>query len=73
MDDLDKQKGISMLPQALYITSKSLLNSNLSYSPETLNSGQNWQIFVPCDLEKWRLNLKKGTSSILFEVLCIIS
>ena len=29
------------------------MNSNFSYSPETLNSGQNWQFVVPCDLEIW--------------------
>ena len=27
------------------------MNSNLSYSPETLNSGQNQPYFVPCDFE----------------------
>ena len=30
-----------------------LVNSNLSYSPETLNSGQNRRFFVWCDLENW--------------------
>ena len=34
------------------------LNSNWSYSLEILNSGQNWQLFVPCDLEIWRMTLK---------------
>ena len=29
------------------------MNSNFSYSPETLYSGQNWQFVVPCDLEIW--------------------
>ena len=37
-----------MLCQALCIISKPLVNSNLSYSPETPNSIQNWQYFVPC-------------------------
>ena len=32
--------------------------SNWSYSPETLNSGQNQQFFVLCYLEIWRLTLK---------------
>ena len=31
--------------------SKPLVYSNWSYSPETLNSGQNWRFFVPRDLE----------------------
>ena len=33
--------------------------SNWSYSPETLNSGKNRRFFVPCDLEIWRMTLKK--------------
>ena len=34
------------------------MNSNWSYSPETLNSGQNRQFFLPCDLEIWRMSFK---------------
>ena len=45
-DDLAKQKGISpMLLQVLCIISYPLVNSNLSYSPKTLNSGQNRRFF----------------------------
>ena len=45
-NDLAKQKGTSsMLLQALCIISYPLVNSNLSYSPETLNSGQNRWFF----------------------------
>ena len=40
-----------MLLQALCIISKPSLNWSLSYSPETLNSGQNRRFFVPCDVE----------------------
>ena len=41
-DDLAKQQGTSsMLLQALCIMSYPSVNSNWSYSPETLNSGQN--------------------------------
>ena len=29
-------------------------------SPETLNLGQNWRFFVPCDLEIWRMTLNKA-------------
>ena len=29
---------------------KTISEFNLSYSPETLNLGQNWLFFVPCDL-----------------------
>ena len=36
------------------------MNSNWSYSPETLCAGQNWQFFVPCDLEIWRMTLNKA-------------
>ena len=45
---LKKQKGTSsILRWALCIISKPWVNSNLSYNLETLNSGQNWQFFVP--------------------------
>ena len=65
-DDLAKQQGTSsMLLQALCIISYPLVNSNLSYSPETLNSGQNPQFFEPCDLEILRMNLKNNRASLL--------
>ena len=48
-----------MLLQALCIISKPAVNSNWSYSPETLNFGQNWWFFVPCDLEIWQMPLEK--------------
>ena len=42
-DDIEKKQGTSSMPlQALCIISYPFVNSNLSYSPETLNSGQNW-------------------------------
>ena len=47
-----------MLLQALCIILYPLVNSNLSYSPETLNSGQNRRFFEPCDLEILRMILK---------------
>ena len=44
--DLEKQWGTSsILLQALCIILYPLVNSNLSYSPETLNSGQNRRFF----------------------------
>ena len=47
-DDLGKQKGTpSMLLQALCIISSSYMNSNWSYSPETVKLG-----FDLCDLEQ---------------------
>ena len=65
-DDLGKQKGTSfMLLQALCIISKPSVNWNWSYSPETLNSGQNWRFFVPCDLEIWRMTLKNNRAPLL--------
>ena len=65
-DDLEKQKGTSsMLLQAFCIISKLSVNSNLSYSPETLNSGQNRQFFVPCDLEIWQMTLKNKRAPLL--------
>ena len=41
------------------------LNSNLSYSPETLNSGQNRRFFEPCDLEILRMTLKNNRAHLL--------
>ena len=49
-----------MLLQTLCIISYPLVNLNLSYSPETLNSGQNRQIFELCDLEILRMTLNKA-------------
>ena len=46
-DDLEKQKGTcSMVCQALCIISKPSVNSNWSYSPETLNFGSKLVIFL---------------------------
>ena len=65
-DELAKQWGTSsMLLQALCIISYPLVNSNLSYSPETLNSGQKWRLFEPCDLEILRMTLKNNRASLL--------
>ena len=44
MDNLEGTSSI--LHQALCITSNPSGNSNWSYSPETLNSGQNWRFFL---------------------------
>ena len=48
----------SILHQALCIIPKPWVNSNWSYSSETLNSGQNRQFFVPCDFQIWWITLK---------------
>ena len=32
----------------------------------TLNSGQNLQFFVPCDLEIWRITLKNNRATLLY-------
>ena len=55
----------STLHQALCIISNPSVNSNWSYCPETLNSGQNRQFFVPCDLEIWRTTLKNNRAPLL--------
>ena len=47
-EDLKKQQGTSsILCQAVCIISKPSVNSNWSYSPETLNLGQNWWFLSP--------------------------
>ena len=66
MDDLGKQQGTSsILHQALCIISNPSVYSNWSYSPETLNLGQNRQFFVPCDLEIWQMTLKNNRAPLL--------
>ena len=64
MDDPEKQQSTSsILHQPLCIISNPSVNSNGSYSLETLNLGQNQQFFVPCDwsysteMAKWGHNL----------------
>ena len=65
-DDLKKLKGTSStLHQALYIISNPSVNSNWSYCPETLNSGQNLWFFVPCDLQIWWMTLKNNRTPLL--------
>ena len=54
-----------MLCQALCIISKPSVNSNLSYSPETPNLGQNRLFFALCDLEIWRMTLKNNMAPLL--------
>ena len=56
---------LDTLYQALCIISKSSVNSNWSYSPETLNLGQNWWFFVPCDLKIWRMTLKNNRAHLI--------
>ena len=41
------------------------MNSNRSYNPETLNSGQNRRFFFPCDLEIWWMTLKNDMAPVL--------
>ena len=61
-----------ILHQAWCIISNPSVTSNSSYSPETLNSGQNWWLFCPA----WPWNLmddlakQQGTSSIYYIKLC---
>ena len=66
MDDIEKQWGtFSRLHQALCIIPKPSVNSNWSYNPETINSGQNWWFSVPCDLEMWQMTLKNNKAPLL--------
>ena len=47
------------------------MNWKWSYSPETLNSGQNRRFFVPCDLEIWWMTLKSYRAPLLcYNKLC---
>ena len=61
MDDIGKQKGTSSaLHRHFCVIWKPWVNLNWSYSLETLNSGQNHQLFVPCDIEIWWTTLNKA-------------
>ena len=65
-DDLGKWQGISpLLFQALCNISYSLVNSNLSYSPEMPNLGQIRRFLEPCDVEIWRMTLKNNRAPLL--------
>ena len=67
MDDLEKRYGTSsILRQTLCIISNPLVNSNWSYSPETLNSGRNWRYFILCDLEIWWMTLENNRAPLLY-------
>ena len=64
--DLEKQWGTSsILLQALCIISEPLVNSNLSYCPETPNLGQIRQFLEPCDLAFWCMTLKNNRAPSL--------
>ena len=62
-----------MLLQALCIISYPLVNSNLSYSPETPNLGQMRRFLEPCDLEIWRMTLKNDRAPLLCYVKLYVS
>ena len=47
------------------IISNPSVKSNWSYSPKTLGSGQNWRLFVPCDLEIRQMTLKNIRAPLL--------
>ena len=51
--------------QASYIILLPLVNSNMSYSPEKPNLGQNRRFFLPCELQTWRMTLKNSRAHIL--------
>ena len=47
------------------------MNSNWKYSPETLNSGQNRQFVVQCELEIWWMTLENNRAPRLYYIkLC---
>ena len=49
------------------------MNSNWSYTPETLNSGRNRRFFVPCDLEIWWMTLENDRAPLLYYIkLCAL-
>ena len=55
----------SILCLPLSMISKPSVNTNLSCSPEMLNSGQNWWFFILCHLEIWWITLKNNKTPLL--------
>ena len=56
---------------SLCIISNPLVNSNWSYSPETLNSGRNSRYFILCDLEIWWITFENNKAPLLYHIkLC---
>ena len=71
MNDLERLEGTStILHQALCIISNPSVNSDWSYSPQTLNSGKHLRFFVPHDLEIWRMTLKNNRALLYYVKLC---
>ena len=67
MNDFKKQYGTSsILHETLCIISNPSVNLNWSYSPETLNSGQNWRFCVPHYLQIWWMTLKNNRVPLLY-------
>ena len=58
-------RHLSYATLSLCIKSKPSVNSNLRYSPKTLNSSSNRQFLVPCDLAIWRMTLKNNRAPLL--------
>ena len=65
-DDLENLPDTSILCQASSNISKPSVNWNWSYSPETLNSGQNRRFCWPRDLKIWRMALKNNRAPFLY-------
>ena len=73
MDDLEKQGISSILHRALCIIPNPSVNSNRSYSPEMLHSGQNWWFFCPTRPWKTRGHIFFATSSFVSHFIAIYS
>ena len=73
MDDFRNNRAtlLCYVKLALCIISKPSVNSNWSYSLETLNSGQNRRFCVPCDLEIWIGHLFYVASSFVHHFIAI--
>ena len=62
----------SILCEALCIISNPSVNSNLSYSPETLSLGRKWWYFVSCDLKIQWMTLKKTIGHLFCTTLSFV-
>ena len=73
MDDLKKTIWHFFYTTSSFtcIISNPSVNSNWSYSPETLSWGRHWWYFVPCDVEIWWMTLENNRAPLLYYIMYI--
>ena len=67
-----QQDTSSILCKALCITFNPPVNSNWSYSLDTLDSGQTWLFCVLCDLEIWWMPLENNRAHLFYPMTSFV-